>query len=85
MMRRLAILLAGSGAFALVLAVTYNRFFSDILPLATTEPQSLWRFETAFVLTSITWIAAAVAALSALGLLLFLIRSPHASLNIPED
>jgi hypothetical protein len=85
MMRRLAFLLAGSGAFALVLTVAYNRFFSDILPLATTEPQSLWRFETAFVLTSITWIAAAVAALSAMGLLLFLIRSPHASLNAPED
>ena len=85
MKRRLATLLIGSAVLALALALAYDRFFSDILPLASTEPQSLWRFETAFVLTSIKWIATSVAALSAMGLLLFLIRSPHAGLNVPED
>jgi hypothetical protein len=32
------------------------RFFADILPLASTEePQSIWRFEMAFVLTAVQW------------------------------
>jgi lipopolysaccharide export LptBFGC system permease protein LptF len=51
------------------------RYFSDILPLATTEPQSAWRFEAAFLLTAAQWIAIAVAVLAAASVVIALMRS----------
>lgn len=73
MLRRLVYLVAAS---TIVLAgVTFIlRYFSDILPLATTEPQSVWRFETAYFLTAAQWIALAVAAVGSVGIVVLLWR-----------
>ena len=47
MLRRLAYVAVGATAcFAGITVIL--RYFSDILPLASTEPQSVWRFEAAF-------------------------------------
>ncbi len=54
------------------------RYFSDILPLASTEPQSVWRFETAFLLTAAQWIALAVVAITAISIAILLMRSAKA-------
>ncbi|MFB9262375.1 hypothetical protein ACFFWD_04195 [Bradyrhizobium erythrophlei] len=81
MKRRLTLLFLGSAAFSLALALLYIWCFSDILPLASTEPQSIWRFEAAFVVTSVAWIAASVSALSAVGLLLLAYGNRYADLD----
>ncbi len=81
MKRRLSLLFLGSAAFSLALALLYNWCFPDILPLASTEPQSIWRFEAAFVVTSVAWIAASVSALSAVGLLLLAYTNRYADLG----
>jgi hypothetical protein len=66
MLRRLVYLLLTSAAFYVGITLIL-RFFADILPLASTEePQSIWRFEMAFVLTAVQWITLAVAAITAL-------------------
>ncbi|MFB9261596.1 hypothetical protein ACFFWD_00080 [Bradyrhizobium erythrophlei] len=81
MKRRLTLLFVGSAIFSLTLVLFYNWFFPDVLPLASTEPQSIWRFEAAFVVTSIAWIAASVSALSAVGLLLLHYSRRHADIE----
>ncbi len=75
MIRRLVFLLVTSlasyGGFYLI----YRYYLSDILPVASSEgPQSLWRFETAFILTAIMWVSLAVAALTALSIVLLLVK-----------
>ncbi|UGY17872.1 hypothetical protein [Bradyrhizobium septentrionale] len=70
MKRALAILFVGSAAAAAALSLLYNWLFPDILPLASTEPQAIWRFEAAFVVTAVSWTAAFVALASMLSLLL---------------
>jgi hypothetical protein len=66
MLRRLVYLLLTSAAFYVGITLIL-RFFADILPLdSTEEPQSIWRFEMAFVLTAVQWITLAVAAITAL-------------------
>ncbi len=74
MLRRLVYLVVASTA--LLAGVTFVlHYFSDILPLATTEPQSIWRFEAAFLLTAMQWIALAVAAIGSVWILILLRRS----------
>ena len=74
MLRRLVYLVVASTAF--LAGVTFIlRYFSDILPLATTEPQSIWRFETAFLLTATQWIALAVVAIGSAWIVILLWRS----------
>jgi hypothetical protein len=51
------------------------RYFSDILPLASTEPQSVWRFEAAFLLTAAQWTAIAVVAIAAISIVVLLWKS----------
>ena len=63
MVRRLVYLAVGSTAFLVGVTVVL-RYFSDILPLASSEPQSIWRFEVAFLLTAAQWIALAVVAIT---------------------
>jgi hypothetical protein len=77
MLRRLAYLAVGATAcFAGITVIL--RYFSDILPLASTEPQSVWRFETAFLLTAAQWIALAVVAITAISIAILLMRSAKA-------
>jgi hypothetical protein len=80
MLRRLTYLLLTSAAFYLGITVLLG-FFSDILPLASTEePQSIWRFEMAFVLTAVQWISLGVAALAAVAITILLcnnVRRPE--------
>ena len=63
MVRRLVYLAVGSTAFMVGVTVVL-RYFSDILSLASSEPQSIWRFEVAFLLTAAQWIALAVVAIT---------------------
>ena len=76
-MRKLIYLAVGATA-VLVGITTILRYFSDILPLATTEPQSVWRFEAAFLLTAAQWIALAVVALAAASIVVLLWKSDRA-------
>lgn len=64
MLHRLVYLVMASAA-ALVGITLILDFFSDVLPLASTEPQSVWRFELAFLLTAAQWITLSVVALAA--------------------
>jgi hypothetical protein len=79
MLRRLIYLLLTSAAF--YFGITFIlRFFADILPLASTEvPQSIWRFEIAFVLTAVQWITLAVVALTALAITVLLCNNARRS------
>ena len=74
MLRRLVYLAVGA---TVVLAgiTAILRYFTDILPLASTEPQSVWRFEAAFLLTAAQWVALAVVALSAVSIVALLWKS----------
>lgn len=74
MLQRLVYLIAGSAAIVAVISFVL-RYFSDIGPVATPEPQSVWRFETAFLLTATQWIALAVVALAAVSIIVLLFRS----------
>jgi hypothetical protein len=77
MLRRLVYLVvAGTAALAGITVIL--RYFSDILPLASTEPQSVWRFEAAFLLTAAQWIAVAVVALAAISIVILLMKSERA-------
>ena len=67
MMRRLVYFLVAATAF-LAGVTMILRYFSDILPLASTEPQSVWRFEAAFLPTAAQWIAIAVVAIAAVSI-----------------
>ena len=74
MLRRLVYLVV-AGALVLAAVTVILHYFSDILPLASTEPQSIWRFETAFLLTAAQWIALAVVALAVIAIIVLLLRS----------
>lgn len=77
MLRRLVYLVvAGTAFLAGVTAIL--RYFSDILPLASTEPQSVWRFEAAFLLTAAQWIALAVVAIGVVCIIVLLWKSARA-------
>jgi len=80
MLRRLVYLVVGATACLAGITVILN-YFSDILPLASTEPQSVWRFEAAFLLTAAQWIALAVVALAAVSIITLIWKSagPRAS------
>ena len=77
MLRRLVYLVV-AGALVLAAATIILRYFSDILPLASTEPQSIWRWETALLLTAAQWIALAVVALAAIAIIVLALRSARA-------
>jgi hypothetical protein len=74
MLRRLVYLLVAATAFLTGVTVIL-RYFSDILPLASTEPQSVWRFEAAFLLTAAQWTAIAVVAIAAVSIVVLLWKS----------
>jgi hypothetical protein len=74
MLRRLVYLLVAATAFLTGVTVIL-RNFSDILPLASTEPQSVWRFEAAFLLTTGQWTAIAVVAIAAVSIVVLLWKS----------
>jgi hypothetical protein len=74
MLRRLVYLVVAGTAFLAGVTVIL-RYFSDILPLASTEPQSVWRFEAAFLLTALQWTALAVVAIAAVSIVVLLWRS----------
>ncbi len=74
MLRRLVYLVV-AGALVLAATTVILRYFSDILPLASTEPQSIWRWETARLLTAAQWIALAVVALAAIAIIVLALRS----------
>lgn len=75
MIRRLAYLLAASLASYGALFLIYQSYLADIVPIASSDgPQSLWRFEAAFVVTAIMWISLAVSVLAALSIGLLLVR-----------
>jgi hypothetical protein len=74
MMRRLVYFLVAATAFLAGVTVIL-RYFSDILPLASTEPQSVWRFEAAFLLTAAQWTAIAVVAIAAISIVVLLWKS----------
>jgi hypothetical protein len=79
MLRRLIYLLLTSAAFYVGITLIL-RFFADILPLASTEePQSIWRFEMAFMLTAVQWITLAVAALTAVAITVLLCSNARRS------
>jgi uncharacterized membrane protein YuzA (DUF378 family) len=77
MLRRLVYLVVAGTAVLAGVTVILN-YFSDILPLASTEPQSVWRFEAAFLLTAAQWIALAVVALAAVSIIVLLMKSARA-------
>ena len=77
MLRRLFYLVAASTAFLAATSIIL-RYFSDILPLASTEPQSVWRFEVAFLLTAAQWIALAVVAVATISIVTLLWKSSRA-------
>ena len=74
MLRRLVYLLVEATAFLTGVTVIL-RYFSDVLPLASTEPQSVWRFEAAFLLTAAQWTAIAVVAIAAVSIVVLLWKS----------
>jgi hypothetical protein len=74
MLRRLVYLVVAGTVFLAGVTVIL-RYFSDILPLASTEPQSVWRFEAAFLLTAAQWTAIAVVAIAAVSIVVLLWKS----------
>jgi hypothetical protein len=77
MLRRLVYVVV-TGTVVLAGITVILRYFSDVLPLASTEPQSVWRFEAAFLLTAAQWIAVAVVALAAILIVILLMKSERA-------
>ena len=77
-MLRMLVYLVVAGTVFLAGVTVILRYFSDILPLASTEPQSVWRFEAAFLLTAAQWIALAVVALAAVSIIVLLMKSARA-------
>lgn len=77
MLRKLVYLVV-TGTAVLAGVTVILRYFSDILPLASTEPQSVWRFEAAFLLTAAQWIALAVVAIAAVSIVVLLMKSGRA-------
>jgi len=62
MLNRLVYLVM-AGTMTLVGLTFILHYFSDVLPLASTEPQLVWRFEMAFLLTAAQWTALSVVTL----------------------
>ena len=77
MLQRFVYLLVGGTAVLAGISFIL-RYFSDIQPVATPEPQSVWRFEAAFLLTAAQWIALAVVAMTAISIAILLMRSAKA-------
>lgn len=77
MLRRLVYLIVASTAVLAGMTVIL-RYFSDILPLASTEPPSIWRFETASLLTAAQWVTLTVVALASVSIVTLLWRSARA-------
>lgn len=77
MLRRLVYLVV-AGTVVLAGITVILRYFSDILPLASTEPQTVWRFEVAVLLTAAQWISLAVVALAVVSIVILLYRSARA-------
>jgi hypothetical protein len=73
MLQRFVYLLVGGTAVLAGISFIL-RYLSDIQPVATPEPQSVWRFEAAFLLTAAQWIALAVVALAAVSIVVLLFR-----------
>lgn len=59
MLRRLVYLAIASLVMVSSLTALLG-YFSDVQPVASPEPQSIWRFEAAFLLTAVQWIGIAV-------------------------
>jgi hypothetical protein len=74
-MRRRLVYLVVAGTAFLAGVTAILGYFSDILPLASTEPQSVSRFEAAFLLTAAQWIALAVVVIAAASIVVLLWRS----------
>ena len=77
MLRRLVYLVVVATSFLAGVTVIL-RYFSDILPLASTEPQSVWQFEAAFLLTAAQWTALAVVAIASVCIVVLLWKSTRA-------
>ena len=77
MLRRLVHLVVASTAVLAGMTVIL-RYFPDILPLASTEPQSIWRFETASLLTAAQWVALAVVVIASVSIVTWLWKSTRA-------
>lgn len=77
MLRRLVYLVVAGTVFLAGVTVIL-RYFSEILPLASTEPPMVWRFEVASLLTAAQWIALAVVAIAAVSIVVVLSRSGRA-------
>ncbi len=73
MLRKL-VYLALAGTVFLAGVTVILRYFADILPLASTEPPTVWRFEVVSLLTAAQWIAIAVVALAAVLIVILLSR-----------
>lgn len=70
MMRRLVFLGLGSASLAIALVLLRHTAFSDVLPLGERDAQqSAWRFDMAYLVTTIAWIAVQVSAISAIALI----------------
>ena len=76
MLRRLVYLLWASTAFLIAVTVIL-RCFSDIMPLASTEPQLVWRLEGAFLLTAAQWIGLAAVVIASGCFIAALLRKPE--------
>jgi hypothetical protein len=80
MRRRLIFLGLGSAVLAISLVFHRHLAFPDIVPLPDNDPQqSTWRFDIAYIVTTLSWLAAVMAAFSTVGLLglLWANRSAH--------
>jgi hypothetical protein len=73
MLRKLVYLVV-AGTVLLAGVTVILRYFADILPLATTEPTTVWRFEVVSLLTAAQWIAFAVVAIAAVSIIIVLSR-----------
>jgi len=67
--------LAMAGAAALAGITIILNCFSDVLPLASTEPQAIWRFDLAFLLTAAQWIALGIVALASTAIIVMAWKS----------
>jgi hypothetical protein len=74
MLRRLVYLvMAGTATLAGITFILH--YFSDVLPLASTEPQLVWRFEMAFLLTAAQWIGLGVVGLASTAIIVIIWKS----------
>jgi len=74
MLQRLVYLVVVATAVLAGITVVLG-YFSDIQPVAFPEPQSVWRFEVAFLLTAAQWIALAVVGIALVAITVLILRS----------